>query len=770
MDATPHTRIVTGKGPLAPTWGYRFLALGVVGVILAALPGGPADALYAGFGLAILPIAIFAIRRNQPTHLGPWRPFLGMLAFWVAGNVVSALFGDGAIADGLFLVGYVLELVTFSRILRLRQGHGHRAVLWDGLLVSAAAFLVVWITLIEPTLARSDDPILSTLLSGLYLPFGVGTVFLTFRIAFTDTFRLPSYWFFISAAVGSMLGDVLWAVAPAGYWGGAERWAAVVYVAAYACMGTALLLPSMRSLTEAVTVRTHPVVGWRLGAVAGFMLLPTLILALDSPSGPLDRTVRIVSALAVVLAGTLRVVRAVQQHSDAQESMIHAAQHDPLTGLPNRGLLVEQITAGIYSTMGAGTQIAVLFVDLDHFKRINDSLGHPAGDAVLRTVATRLRTTIGPRGYVGRISGDEFAVVLAGLRLEGEAFEAADSLLRCFEAPISLPQGDLFVTASIGVAAYPWSPELSAEELLRDADTALYRAKDSGRSCAALFDATMRERVARRLEMETALRRALDRDELRLFYQPIIELRTGRVRGFEALIRWERPDHGITSPAEFIPIAEDTGLIVPIGNWVLLTALNQLQQWIESGVCPPDASMSVNVSPRQLRDERIVPVVVEAISRSGVAPEHLWLEVTESLMMSDPVVASSVLGRLCHLGVNVAIDDFGTGYSSLSHLKRYPIQRIKIDRSFISGLEEDEEDRSLVRTIVGMARSLGQDVVAEGIETPGQLHALAVLGCDFAQGFLFSRPVPAEQVASTVANLTSDPHLPRVPHPVRRLA
>jgi len=289
--------------------------------------------------------------------------------------------------------------------------------------------------------------------------------------------------------------------------------------------------------------------------------------------------------------------------------------------------------------------------------------------------------------------------------------------------------------------------------LLRHADAAMYRAKDAGRNCIALFDASMLERATQRLTLETALYRALERQELTLVYQPIIDLQLGDVLGFEALMRWEREDGSTSSPAQFIPIAEETGIIVPIGAWALIEALTHLRSWIDAGICPDNASMSVNVSPRQLHDPQFVSVVSEALSRSRIAPAQLWLEMTESIMITEPEQALAALRRLNTLGVRIAIDDFGTGYSSLSLLQSFPIQRLKIDRSFISGIADDISARSLVKTILAMSEALGLDTVAEGVETSRQLESLIELRCAKAQGYLISHPVAPEQMRHTVISL-----------------
>jgi EAL domain-containing protein (putative c-di-GMP-specific phosphodiesterase class I) len=341
-----------------------------------------------------------------------------------------------------------------------------------------------------------------------------------------------------------------------------------------------------------------------------------------------------------------------------------------------------------------------------------------------------------------------------------QALANATALREAFQQPLSLDHGTVFVTASIGIATAPANRSITGEDLLRNADIAMYRAKDAGRNAIALYDTSMQESLAQRMAVENALYGALDRRELRLFHQPIVDTATSEVSGFEALIRWQRADGSVMSPVEFVPIAEETGTIVPIGAWALLEGLTQLRHWIDDGVVGPNATMSVNVSPRQLADPSFPEVVSEALTRANVPPHLLWLEVTESMMLSEPELARSVLRRIRSSGVRIALDDFGTGYSSLSLLQQFPLQRIKIDRAFINGVAESGPDRSLVRTILAMGASLGLEVVAEGVESIHQLQVLRELGCTHAQGYLISHPVPPEAMRSTVSALEGLGSLP----------
>ena len=328
--------------------------------------------------------------------------------------------------------------------------------------------------------------------------------------------------------------------------------------------------------------------------------------------------------------------------------------------------------------------------------------------------------------------------------------------------PFSLNHGDVFVSASIGVANYRKGVTKSAAELLSNAESAMYWAKDAGRNCVAVFDESMDQRAKSRLAVETALYRALERKELRLVHQPIIDIDLGDVTGFEALMRWDMEDGTVIAPSEFIPIAEETGIIMPIGAWALLEALIHLRGWINEGICSRDATMSVNVSSRQLHDPKFIAIVNEALIRSHIPADQLWLEVTESVMITQPEQALETLRSISALGVRIAIDDFGTGYSSLSFLQRFPIHRLKIDKSFVNNIAKDQNSRTLVKTIIARAESLGLEVVAEGVETVQQLHALADLNCSQAQGYLISHPVSPQEIPAALVELNLVGKWPRL--------
>jgi diguanylate cyclase (GGDEF)-like protein len=438
----------------------------------------------------------------------------------------------------------------------------------------------------------------------------------------------------------------------------------------------------------------------------------------------------------------------------ATEQLAHDANHDGLTGLPNRSLVMNELERSL-PRVGSGESLAVLFIDLDGFKPINDSLGHGAGDEVLREVAARLVRAIRPTNTVARLSGDEFLVVCRGLPDVLDAVAVAGRLLDAIAPPIAVaaPGGELRrvgVGASIGIA-YVTEPGISADELIRDADVAMYRAKERGRGRVEIFDEGLRADAEQRQHMREELGQAIADGEIHVHYQPIVELGDGRIAGFEALARWAHPERGLLAPGAFMPAAESSGLIVPLGARVLHEACRQLAVWQADPAMPSGLHMAVNLSARQLADHEIVDVVHAAVSEAGIDPRSLWLEITETALLTDADTATEVLMELRASGVRLAVDDFGTGYSSLQRLKLFPLDVIKIDRSFVSGLGEDHGDEAIVRSVFGLADALGFTVVAEGVETPGQRAWLLELGCDLAQGFLFARPAPASEVRADAA-------------------
>lgn len=430
----------------------------------------------------------------------------------------------------------------------------------------------------------------------------------------------------------------------------------------------------------------------------------------------------------------------ITQRKETEEQLLRDALHDGLTGLPNRVLFNDRLERSIARTKrDVQHHFAVLFLDVDRFKVINDSLGHGVGDQLLIAVANRLQEAVRPGDTVARLGGDEFTILLEDPQEPDDAVSVAQRIIQAVKQPFHLETREVFVTTSIGIALSSAGYQ-RPQDVLRDADTAMYRAKAQGRSGHQVFDATMHTRAVKLLELENDLRRAIDRQEFELFYQPILLIKERKLKGFEALVRWRHPQRGIVSPTEFVPIAEETGLILPIGRWVLNEACRQMAEWQRQF---PDNPMDINVnlSGRQLSQTDMVEQVMQALRQSGLKPQHLILEITESVVMENPESSIAMFERLKALGIQINIDDFGTGYSSLAYLQKFPVDTMKIDRSFISRIGQDPENAEIVRTIVALAHGLNIKVTAEGIETEEQLEKLASLSCENAQGYLFSKPL-----------------------------
>jgi len=431
-----------------------------------------------------------------------------------------------------------------------------------------------------------------------------------------------------------------------------------------------------------------------------------------------------------------------------EERIRHLAYYDPLTGLPNRRLLEDRLHVALAHAHRHRLQMAVLFIDLDRFKRINDSLGHQIGDRLLVTIAERLCTSLREDDTVARMGGDEFVVVLSEIDGPDAAAQTAHRLIETLKRPVALEAHELVVTTSIGISLYPADSD-SATELIKNADAAMYRAKATGRDSFQLYEPEMNARSLEHLALETSLHRALERGELRLHYQPVVDPVRQRVVGAEALLRWQHPDLGLIAPADFIPLAEESGLIVPIGEWVLRSACRQLAQWQRAG--KPGFRVAVNISPRQFRDPGFSAMAERVLRESEMDAFGLTLELTESMLMDDAQETIDLLQRLKRSGFRISLDDFGTGYSSLSYLKRFPIDELKIDRVFIRDIERSADDAAIVSALIGLAHSLRLHVVAEGVETQAQLAFLTTRACDLVQGYHFSRPVPAAEFAAAQA-------------------
>jgi len=435
--------------------------------------------------------------------------------------------------------------------------------------------------------------------------------------------------------------------------------------------------------------------------------------------------------------------RDISEQRRTREEMRHMAQHDSLTGLANRALFNQRLSEAL---AGEGN-VAVLLLDLDHFKEVNDTLGHPVGDTVLLGTASRLRRCVGQGDTVARLGGDEFAVIVTGYAEVAEVRRLAKRIIDAANKPHEVAGEAVLVGASAGISL---SGTRDPERLLKEADIALYVAKGEARGSFRIFEPAMEAGLNERQALRADLRLGLERNEFELHYQPIVDLKRGKVCGFEALLRWRHPRHGMIPPDRFIPLAEETGLILAIGDWVLNTACAEAAHW------PEHISIAINLSTRQFRDNNLVDMISHALDRSGLAPSRLELEITESVLLKDSRANLITLRRLRENGIRIALDDFGTGYSSLGYLQRFPFSKIKIDRSFTSGLPQSEESQAIVRSVIGLGQALGMRVTAEGVENAAQLDWIRS-GCDEAQGFFLSKPVPPDRVPELIERLSLEP-------------
>jgi diguanylate cyclase (GGDEF)-like protein/PAS domain S-box-containing protein len=427
----------------------------------------------------------------------------------------------------------------------------------------------------------------------------------------------------------------------------------------------------------------------------------------------------------------------------AEQQVLRLARYDGLTGLPNRNMFVDELERTLARAHRHGERFALFFIDLDRFKNINDSLGHGAGDQLLKVMATRLRDLLRESDLVARLGGDEFVVLLDGTVGATALAHVARKALAAIGEPVAIDARSYQVTGSIGISLYP-DDGADAATLLKNADAAMYLAKDRGKNNYQFYTAQLAAQSAQQFALEADLRASLQRDELQLHYQPKVRMGDGSLVGMEALLRWQHPQRGLLAPGAFIALAEDSGLIVPIGQWVLAAACRQVRAWRDAGLQVPRCA--INLSARQFVNDTLVDEVRDALAAHALEPDALEVEITESVLMSDPQRANRTLQGLHALGVHIAIDDFGTGYSSLAYLKRFPAQTVKIDRSFVKGLPQDRDDAAITQAVIAMAHSLGLDVVAEGVETQEQLDFLRQLGCDQAQGYFIGRPMPAAQL------------------------
>lgn len=756
---------------LSPSFAATFLIAGATVCVAAAvgLLGGAGELSMALACVSAVVAIAGAVVAYKPSRVRPWLCiivafalfFLGGLARSydeTMGNLTASRF---LLPDMLALPGYALLAVGLLGFSRRggRAGARQYNLILDGLIAALALASLAWVFAIQALLLHESPPTAVALVLIAYPSMSIFLVVVTLRLAFDPQHRfVPAFWAMLAGMTLLFVGDVLYLFADLNLLAAPERLLSLPYALACLCAGAGALHGSMRELTQ-VEYKIPSQRASRLRvAVVGFALaIPALLTLVGTGEARTGRIVLSILMLAMTLAAVARIIQALGTAERSQVQLVHQAHHDSLTGLPNRRLMERHLSALLQRVPAGETCIAVLYLDLDRFKLVNDVLGHSHGDELLVSVAQRLRSNVRPGDLVTRIGGDEFMVILEQVASASEAVDLANRLRECLASPFVIRGMTFYVTASIGLAfASGDTGEVTAEALIRDADTAMYEAKDTGRDAVAVFDESMRARVTERVELEHDLRSAVFRGQLHVVYQPIVSLVDKSVQGAEALARWAHPTQGIISPTRFIPMAEDSGLIWEIGAWVLQEAVRQCATWRQDVPEMADFYVSVNLSGAQLHDERIVDLVAEVLEHYDVDASALCLELTESVVMEDPVATAGLLSQLHDLGVRIAIDDFGSEYSSLAYLKRFPVSVLKIDKSFVDSLDlEDSPDATLVATIVAMAAALQITTVAEGVETAVQAERLTALGCDLVQGFLYSRPVGSTRLPEVVASFAT---------------
>jgi diguanylate cyclase (GGDEF)-like protein len=510
------------------------------------------------------------------------------------------------------------------------------------------------------------------------------------------------------------------------------------------------LLPAGRALVSVYLLDVARYSVWTLGNVLialGFWHWLPLVYAIKKAEEDLKQANELLEAQVTQRTSELKSANDklrldLEERKRVELSIRHMAHHDALTGLPNRTLFRDRLTHAMAQADRYHQKLAVLFLDLDRFKAINDTLGHNVGDQLLKIAAERLRSCVRDCDTVARLGGDEFTVIVDDIMEVQDAAVVAQKILDTLSQPFNLHGHEVFISVSVGITLYPTDDE-SADNLLRNADSAMYRAKEYGRNNYQFYVADMNVKARARLMLESSLRRALDRGEFTLYYQPRVDLFSGRVIGAEALLRWRHPEMGLVPPVEFIPILEETGMIIPVGDWVLRQASQQNRAWQDMGL--PPIRMAVNLSVRQFIQKDLAESVLRILEQVGLSPEYMELEITEDLLLEHNQTNIITLTKLRNQGIHISIDDFGTGYSSLSYLKRLPIDTLKIDQSFVRDIDTDPDNKAIASAIIAMANSLHLNVLAEGVETDEQLAFLRAQGCNEIQGFSFSHPLPAEE-------------------------
>ncbi|MFF5294253.1 putative bifunctional diguanylate cyclase/phosphodiesterase [Paractinoplanes globisporus] len=723
----------------------------VVGLALVAIFQFGPESLQTPVMALVLVLGMVALhvgpRRNlAPADRTPWRLIrAGGYLFIVASLIRAAVPSTVAtpptwiafIPNSFVVPAYLCIGYAFSVMLRRRRAADDDPARIDAILVGLAFAFLTWTFVIAPSLVTAGVTSYQ-ILDALFPIIDVVLLVLVAQLLLAGGAQKPALWLLTAAAGAMFAGDLLYSLRDAQVVDISQATVNALFLVMFVLIPASALHPSTGSLVEPQQIVVSDMSRLRLVVIGLVVVVPTIVTSLV-PVGIIANDLIRAALCALLVLGTLaRVVRSNNSRVRAERATRRRATHDALTDLPNRELLSETVSRWADRATDEHLEISLLFIDLDRFKMINDHWGHQVGDELLCAVAARLAEQVRAEDVVARIGGDEFVIALASpshLRL---AESLADRLLIELAHPFELSVGDVAISASIGVAKSTGGAH--ALELIRDADTAMYKAKGSGRNAYAMFDTTLREQVRDRVKLEQALRGALERGELAVHFQPIVDLASEELDGFEALMRWNSPELGFVSPIEFIPIAEETGMIEEMGAWLLRESARQLLTWTDTrGPGARPLHVSVNVAVRQLRDGTLVRIVDDVLRETGLPPNALWLEITESGVMEDIEAALLTLNALHALGVTLCIDDFGTGYSSLSYLHRLPVGIVKIDRSFISDIGLTGANEPIVRAVLAMTHAMGHRVVAEGVETETQRDWLRDQGCDLVQGWFYGK-------------------------------
>ena len=762
-DGEPTTDPSVGPAGLPPFptgVSTAFLVLGTP-LVLVHATDAVGLAAFTVLGVAGVTASVAGLLRHRPQPTWAWWALLVSGMLFALGGVLRDAVGSlgdlsaqrSAAAEFVTMPAYVLFVSSLLGIVRRRGRPMQTAgVSMDAGIVGLGLLLLAWVFLIDPTLADLDASTRARALVAVYPPIAVLIAAVTARLAFSVEDHTRSTRFLLAGTTCFIIGEVLFTLTEIRAIDLPGNLLEVPYGFTWVFFGAAVTHPSIVRTDDVPLDADEGFPRSRLVVIGATLLVPATLFALWTPKDSVSRAVVGSLTVCMSVAVVVRVFVALSQQQRTQRRLSRLAHYDDLTGLPNRSLVIDRTGSMLRSCRRVGQPLSLLFFDIDRFKMVNDTMGHAAGDVLLSACARRVVDTVPAAALVGRLSGDEFVVVLPGADARS-ALRHAERLREAFLAPVPFGS-DQFVTISIGVATAD-AETTDAASLLRDADTAMYLAKERGRDSVAVFDMSLRLRHGRRLDVERRLRQVIDRHELRVHYQPVVSLPVGRIDGVEALVRWPRDPDPIDT-TEFVAVAEESGLVATIGRTVLREATTQVAQWRRHDGLG-HLRLAVNVSARELLHGNLVKVVREALDASGLDPDALWLEITERVLIEDSAVVSQRLEELRAMGVHVSVDDFGTGYSALSYLQRFPVEQVKIDRSFVAGLgTAGLAAEPLVRAVLAMARALGLSVVAEGVETPEQAGRLVELGCEMAQGWHFAPPASAADLAPYLRSQATD--------------